>query len=57
MAKRKHRARNLSMVSQPMSDMEKKLGSTMNDFDVKPKILEGKIGSRNEFMGLSDGFK
>lgn len=57
MTKRKHRAKNLSMVGQPLTDVEKKLGSTMNDFDVKPKILEGKIGSRNEFMGLSDGFK
>jgi len=47
----------MSVINQPLSDIEKKLGSTMNDFDVKPKILENKFSSRNEFMGLSDGFK
>jgi len=56
MLKRK-RARNYSMMNQPLSEIEKKLGSTMNDFDVKPKILENKFGSRNEFMSLSNGFK
>ena len=29
----------------------------MNDFNLKPKILESKLASRDEFFGLSDGFK
>ena len=40
-----------------MSDTEKKLGSTLNDFNVKPKILESKISQREDFFALSDGFK
>jgi hypothetical protein len=33
------------------------MGSTINDFNVKPKLLESKISKRNEFFELSDGFK
>ena len=34
------------------------LDSVMSqEFNVKPKILESKLASREEFFGLSDGFK
>ena len=39
------------------TDYENKMGTTVTDFDVKPKILESKISKREEFFGLSDGFK
>jgi hypothetical protein len=47
--------RNLSF-SGP-SAIEKRLGSTYTDFNVKPKILESKISQSNDFFNLSDGFK
>ena len=39
------------------SQVEKQMGSTMHEFDVKPKLLESKISERQDFFGLSDGFK
>jgi hypothetical protein len=33
------------------------MGSTFVEFDVKPKILESKISTREDFFNLSDGFK
>ena len=33
------------------------MGSTLNDFNVKPKILESKVSQQQEFYELSDGFK
>jgi hypothetical protein len=29
----------------------------MNNFDVKPKILESKISTKTDFFNLSDGFR
>jgi len=40
-----------------MSPTEKKLGTTLMDFNVKPGILENKIACSPKFMGMSDGFK
>ena len=37
--------------------IEEKLGATLHHFNVKPKILESKLAVRDEFAGLSDGFK
>lgn len=44
-------------VSGPFKDTEKQLGSTMADFNVKPKLLESKVSARQDFAMLSDGFK
>lgn len=41
----------------PTTEIEKKMGSTFMDFNVKPKILESKISQREDFFNLSDGFK
>jgi hypothetical protein len=38
-------------------DVEQKLGSSIADFNVKPKLLESKISTRQDFAMLSDGFK
>ena len=40
-----------------MSPVEKKLGATFMDFNVKPVLLETRIGNKSDFMGMSDGFK
>ena len=40
-----------------MNATEKRLGQTLNNFDVKPKLLESKIRSNTEFFNISDGFK
>jgi len=40
-----------------MSDAERKIGSLFGNFEVKPKVLESKVGQREEFFNLSDGFK
>ena len=37
--------------------VEKHLGSSISDFNVKPKLLESKISTRQDFAMLSDGFK
>lgn len=39
------------------SAIEKRMGSTFTEFDVKPKLLESKISQRDDFFNLSDGFK
>lgn len=36
---------------------DKGFNSTVADFNVKPKLLENKVGSRQDFAMLSDGFK
>ena len=56
MNKRNLKGRNFS-VSGPMTAIEKKMGSTMQEFDVKPKLLESKIRSNSDFFNISDGFK
>jgi len=33
------------------------LDSALAEINVKPKILESKLAQRDEFFGLSDGFK
>jgi len=57
-SKKPFRGRNLSMVvgGNDMT-LEKRLGSTITNFDVKPKILESKISTQTDFFNLSDGFK
>lgn len=45
------------MSLKPQSDIEKAMGTTFVDFNVKPKILESKISQREDFFNLSDGFK
>lgn len=40
-----------------MNPVERRMGSTFTDFDVRPKILESKISQRDDFFNLSDGFK
>tara|TARA_B110000503_G_C7087417_1_gene387934 strand:- start:127 stop:684 length:558 start_codon:yes stop_codon:yes gene_type:complete len=40
-----------------LNDIEKQLGTTFTDFNVKPKLLESKVGARMDFAMLSDGFK
>ena len=40
-----------------MNPLERKIGASFNDFDVRPKILESKISQREDFFNLSDGFK
>ena len=37
--------------------VESRLGSSIADFNVKPKLLESKISTRQDFAMLSDGFK
>lgn len=37
--------------------IEEKIGSAICDFTIKPKILESKLAIRDDFAGLSDGFK
>ena len=39
------------------NEVEAKLGSSISDFNVKPKLLESKISTRQDFAMLSDGFK
>ena len=39
------------------NDIEQRLGSSIADFNVKPKLLESKISTRQDFAMLSDGFK
>ena len=56
MNKRNLKLRNFS-VSGPMNETEKKLGQTLNNFDVKPKLLESKIRCNTDFFNISDGFK
>ena len=48
--------RNYS-VSGGIDHTEKQLGSTVADFNVKPKLLESKVSTREDFAMLSDGFK
>jgi len=48
--------RNYS-VSGGIEDTEKQLGSTVADFNVKPKLLESKVSTKQDFAMLSDGFK
>ena len=40
-----------------LNPLEKKLGASFNDFDVRPKILESRIAQHDDFFNLSDGFK
>ena len=40
-----------------LNDFESKLGTTVMDFNVKPKLLEGKLAASPDFAALSDGFK
>ena len=56
MNKRNLKGRNMS-VGGALSETEKRMGSTMNDFDVKPKLLESKLRSNSDFFNISDGFK
>lgn len=56
MGNRNLKGRNLS-VGGPLNETEKRLGSTMNNFNVKPKLLESKIRSNSDFFNISDGFK
>ena len=39
------------------NEIEARLGSSIADFNVKPKLLESKISTRQDFAMLSDGFK
>ena len=39
------------------NEVEARLGSSIADFNVKPKLLESKISTRQDFAMLSDGFK
>jgi|TARA_B110001450_G_C17285764_1_gene345354 hypothetical protein len=55
--KKAFRGRNMSMVVGNEMSLEKRLGSTITNFDVKPKILESKISTQSDFFNLSDGFK
>jgi len=54
--KRQIKGRNYSVCG-PMNETERKLGSTMQEFEVKPKLLESKIRSNSDFFNISDGFK
>jgi hypothetical protein len=56
MNKRPLKGRNFS-VSGPLSETERRLGQTLNEFDVKPKLLESKLRSNTDFFNISDGFK
>ena len=40
-----------------LNPLERKIGASFNDFDVRPKILESKIAQNDDFFNLSDGFK
>jgi len=40
-----------------LTDDEKKLGAAVGEFNVKPKILESKVSTKNDFFNLSNGFK
>lgn len=51
------KGRNLSMAVGGNNEFEKRLGSTVTNFDVKPKILESKVSTKTDFFNLSDGFK
>ena len=57
MNKRNLRGRNMSVGGNTLSETEKFLGSTLNNFDVKPKLLETKLRSNSDFFNISDGFK
>jgi len=48
--------RNYS-VSGGIEDTEKQIGTTVADFNVKPKLLESKVSTKQDFAMLSDGFK
>lgn len=48
--------RNYS-VSGGIEDTEKQLGTTVGDFNVKPKLLESRVSVKQDFAMLSDGFK
>ena len=49
--------RNFTKGNSSLTPNEQALGATLTDFNVRPKILEAKFCTRNEFFGLSDGFK
>ena len=38
-------------------EVESKIGTSIAEFNVKPKLLESKISTRQDFAALSDGFK
>jgi len=40
-----------------LNETEKKLGGSITNFNVKPKILESKVSTKTDFFNLSDGFK
>jgi len=44
-------------LGKKLTDNEKKLGTTITEFNVKPKILESKVSTKNDFFNLSNGFK
>ena len=54
---KKWKGRNMSFCGDQFSATEQLLGSTLTDFDVKPKILESKVSQKEDFFALSDGFK
>jgi len=47
------RGRNQSV----RTEVERQMGSTFNNFSVKPQLLETKLSSDTKFMNLSSGFK
>lgn len=40
-----------------MNQNERRLGQTFTNFNMKPLVLEKKIGDSQEFMNMSVGFK
>jgi len=40
-----------------LKPIEEIIGSGITEFKMKPKILESRLAIREEFAGLSDGFK
>ena len=40
-----------------LGPIEEKIGSAIHDFKMKPGLLESKLAIREDFAGLSDGFK
>uniref|UniRef100_A0A7S3CJQ4 Uncharacterized protein n=1 Tax=Strombidium rassoulzadegani TaxID=1082188 RepID=A0A7S3CJQ4_9SPIT len=46
-----------SVITGAVTDTEKLLGATFNEFDVKPRLLESKLAQRDDFRNLSNGFK
>jgi hypothetical protein len=57
MSKRTFKGRNQSVVVENFNEYEKKLGASITNFNVKPKILESKVSTKTDFFNLSDGFK